>query len=92
MATKKTRKTAKPKSTSSARPRNTRTVQPKSGGGWQVTGGDAAYDVPTQEQGMERAKQDLQRSGGGELFVKGLDGKVREKNTIGRPDPRKSRG
>lgn len=91
MATKKTRP-SKPKGPSSARPRNSRTVQPKSGGGWQVTGGDAAYDVPTQEQGMERAKQDLLRSGGGELLVKGLDGKVRDKNTVGRSDPRKSRG
>ena len=92
MATKKTAGTPRPKKTGTAPSKNSRTVQPKSGGGWQVTGGDAAYDVPNQEQGMERAKQDLLRSGGGELLIKGLDGKVRYKTTIGRPDPRKSRG
>jgi hypothetical protein len=91
MATKKPR-TVQHKNAGRVRPKSTRTIQPKSGGGWQVTGGDAAFDVPTQEQGVERAKQDLLRSGGGELLIKGLDGKVREKNTIGRPDPRKSRG
>ena len=91
MATKKPR-TVQTKDPGAARPKNTRTIQPKSGGGWQVTGGDAAYDVQSQEQGEMRAKQDLLRSGGGELLIKGLDGKVREKNTIGRRDPRKSSG
>ncbi len=91
MATKKTR-SSPARSPRSAQPRNTRTVQPKSGGGWQVTGGDAAYDVQSQEQGVERATQDLLRSGGGELLIKGRDGEVREQNTIGRRGPRKSRG
>ena len=91
MPTKKPR-TVQHKNARTARPKNTRTIQPKSGGGWQVVGGDAAFDVPNQDQGVERAKQDLLRSGGGELLIKGLDGKVREKNTIRRPDPRKSRG
>lgn len=91
MATKKPR-TVQNTNTGAARPKNTRTIQPKSGGGWQVIGGDAAYDLQSQEQAEMRAKQDLLRSGGGELLIKGLDGKVRDKNTIGRPGPRKSRG
>ena len=91
MATRKPR-AAQRKNPGTAQPKNTRTIQPKSGGGWQVTGGDAAYDVPTQDQGVERAKQDLMRSGGGEMLIKGLDGKVRKKDTIRRPDARKSRG
>jgi hypothetical protein len=32
------------------------------------------------------------RSGGGELVIKGRDGKVRDQSTIGRKDPRKSKG
>jgi hypothetical protein len=32
------------------------------------------------------------RSGGGELVIKGRDGKVREESTIGRKDPPKSKG
>jgi hypothetical protein len=32
------------------------------------------------------------RSGGGELVIKGRDGKVRDQRTIGRKDPRKSKG
>lgn len=66
--------------------KNSRTVAPKSGGtGWHVTGGDAAYDVPSREQGVERATQDLLRSGGGKLVIEGYDGRVQEQNTIGSP-------
>lgn len=66
--------------------KNSRTVAPKSGGtGWQVTGGDAAFDVASREQGVERATQDLLTSGGGKLLIKGHDGTVLEQNTIGQP-------
>jgi hypothetical protein len=66
--------------------KNIRTVAPKSGGtGWQVTGGDAAFDVASRQQGVERATQELLRSGGGKLVIKGHDGKVHEQNTIGQP-------
>jgi hypothetical protein len=72
--------------------RNTRTVGPASGGGWQVTDGIRTIDVRTQHQGIVRARKDLLASGGGELLVKGRDGRVRQQSTIGRADPRWSPG
>jgi Uncharacterized protein conserved in bacteria (DUF2188) len=66
------------------------TVGPKSGGGWQVTGDNSAFK--TQRDAVGAARRQLQGSGGGELVTKNRDGKVREQNTIGRPDPRKSKG
>lgn len=36
----------------------------------------------TQGAAAEEAKQMLQNSGGGELIIKGLDGKIRSKDTI----------
>lgn len=41
----------------------------------------------TQGEAANSAKQRLLRSGGGELNIKGLNGKIRSKDTIGRPDP-----
>jgi hypothetical protein len=43
-----------------------------------------------QEQAVQEAKLMLENSGGGELIIKGLDGKIRSKDTI-EPgnDPRK---
>lgn len=37
---------------------------------------------PTQGAAAEEAKQMLQNSGGGELIIKGRDGKIRSKDTI----------
>lgn len=41
----------------------------------------------TQRQAVDAARQNLLNSGGGELKTKGLDGRIRSKDTIGRPDP-----
>lgn len=41
----------------------------------------------TQSDAVEAARQHLQNSGGGELEVKGLNGQIRSKDTIGKPDP-----
>jgi hypothetical protein len=71
---------------------NRRTVGPKKGGGWQVTGGGSAGDFRTQGEALMSARQDLLASGGGELVVKGRDGMVRAQDTIGRRDPRKTKG
>ena len=71
---------------------NRRTVTPKAGGGWTVGGGKAGKSYPTQAEAAKVARQELLRSGGGELAIKGRDGKVRDQNTIGRKDPRKSKG
>lgn len=40
-----------------------------------------------QSDAARTAKERLQNSGGGELTIKGLDGKIRSKDTIDRPDP-----
>jgi hypothetical protein len=66
------------------------TVGPKSGGGWLVTGRSETFK--TQTDAIRFARGQLTRSGGGELAIKGRDGKVREQSTIGRRDPRSSKG
>ena len=66
------------------------TVGPKSGGGWQVSGEDQTYK--TQREGEQAARKQLANSGGGELVVKRRDGRIGMQNTIGRPDPRGSKG
>jgi hypothetical protein len=65
------------------------TVGPKAGGGWQVTGEQQTFK--TQREAEQAARRHLAK-GGRELVVKGRDGRVRMQNTIGRPDPRRSRG
>jgi hypothetical protein len=65
------------------------TVGPRTGGGWQVTGEDQTYK--TQREAEQAARRQL-ANGGGELVVKGRDGRVRMQNTIGQPDPRRSKG
>lgn len=48
----------------------------------------------TQKDATDEAKQMLQNSGGGELTVKGVDGKIRSKDTIAPgndPNPPKDR-
>lgn len=42
----------------------------------------AAGIHPTQAAAAAEAKKMLQRSGGGELIIKGQDGKIRSKDTI----------
>ena len=69
-----------------------RTVGPKSGGGWQVSGGAGSIQYRTQGEAVMAARQDLLSSGGGELVVKGRDGKVRAQDTVGGKDPRSTKG
>ena len=72
---------------------NRRTVTPKAGGeGWTVTGGTDTETYPSQAAAQAAAEADLMASGGGEVLIKGEDGRVREQNTIGRPDPSDSQG
>jgi hypothetical protein len=56
-----------------------------------MTGG-AGGKFRTQSEAIKAARADLLSSGGGELVVKGRDGKVRSQDTIGRKDPRKTKG
>ena len=71
---------------------NRRTVTPKAAGGWTVDGGPGGATHRTQATAAKAARADLMRSGGGELLIKGRDGKVRAQSTIGRKDPPKSKG
>ena len=41
----------------------------------------------TQREAERSAKAMLLNQGGGELTTKGMEGKIRSKDTIGRPDP-----
>lgn len=41
----------------------------------------------TQKEAIRTAKSQLKNSGGGELTVKGRDGKIRSKDTIAKSDP-----
>lgn len=66
------------------------TVGPRTGGGWQVDDGERRFD--TEAEAEQFARLDLERLGGGELVIKRRDGRIREQNTIGRADPRGSKG
>lgn len=59
-------------------------------GGWTVKVNGAVVErvYSTQEAAHDAARRWLLANGGGELIVQGEDGKIRIKDTIGRPDPR----
>lgn len=71
---------------------NRRIVTPKASGGWAVDGSSGTVSHRTQNAAVEAARADLLRSGGGELVIKGRNGKVRAQSTIGRKDPRNTKG
>ena len=74
-----------------------RMVSRRSDGTWQNKRNDAdrassLHD--TQTEAIEAAKRMLENQGGGELITKGLDGKIRSKDTIAPgndPNPPKDR-
>ncbi len=76
-------------------PPNKRTVTPHPQG-WSVEkpGASRASSVhDTQQQAIDAARGNLQNAGGGELAIKGRDGRVRAQDTIAPGnDPRSSRG
>ncbi len=62
-----------------------RIVYRRSDGKWvnKRVGAERATSIhDTQREAVERARSNLQRHGGGELIVKGRDGKIRSKDTI----------
>lgn len=75
---------------------NRRIVQHRDDGKWEVIkpGGERAGAVTnTQAEGMDRAREILGNDGGGEMQVRGLDGKIRQQDTIPPGnDPRSSKG
>ncbi|KSU55624.1 hypothetical protein AS181_19965 [Gordonia sp. SGD-V-85] len=75
---------------------NKRIVQQRDDGNWEVKrpGSDRASAVtPTQDAGIDRARQILKNDGGGELQVRGVNGQIRAQDTVAPGnDPRSSRG
>ena len=69
---------------------NDRNVFPTGDGRWanQRQGADRPASVhDTQREAEDAAREMLRNSGGGELITHGRDGKIRSKDTIGKPDP-----
>jgi hypothetical protein len=69
---------------------NDRTVWRRPDGTWvnKRDGAERAGSLhDTQRKAIEAAHEMLENSGGGELKVKGENGKIRSKDTIARPDP-----
>ncbi|MCQ9384678.1 DUF2188 domain-containing protein [Brevibacterium sp. 50QC2O2] len=75
---------------------NKRVVQRQGDGSWAVVkpgASRASAVVPTQADGIDRARAILRNDGGGELQVRGLNGRIRAQDTIAPGnDPRTSRG
>jgi hypothetical protein len=70
--------------------KNDRIVYKTDDGDWanKRIGADRAAGLhDTQRAAEQEARQMLERSGGGELTTKGLNGKIRSKDTIGGNDP-----
>jgi len=62
-----------------------RTIYKNEDGKWvneKHEAGKASTLHDTQEEAYEAAKEMIHNQGGGEISIKGLDGKIREKNTI----------
>jgi hypothetical protein len=69
---------------------NNRHVVPDPDGGWVVKAPDAeraSGHFDTQADAYGRARDIVGNLGGGEVVVHGTDGRIRNSNTIGRPDP-----
>ncbi len=69
---------------------NNRTVYKRDDGSWanKRNGASKASSLHnTQKEAEHAAKNMLLNQGGGELTTKGVDGKIRSKDTIGRRDP-----
>jgi hypothetical protein len=77
--------------------KNDRTISKRPDGTWgnKKDGADRASSVhDTQREAIDAARGMLKKSGGGELKVKGEDGKIRSKDTIAPgndPNPPKDR-
>jgi uncharacterized protein YdaU (DUF1376 family) len=62
-----------------------RTVYRRDDGKWANKRNDASRASSvhdTQKQAQDAAKSDLKKQGGGELTTKGVDGKIRDKDTV----------
>lgn len=77
-------------------PKSDRTVSQRPNGEWanKRDGADRATSLhKTQRDAVDAARTSLKQSGGGELKIKGEDGRIRAKDTIAPAhDPRSSKG
>lgn len=68
----------------------------KSDKGWAIKGQEnsrVSEYAPTQKQAYDRAREIVSNQGGGDISIHGLNGQIREKNTIPNSnDPRNIRG
>jgi hypothetical protein len=69
---------------------NNRHVVPDPDGGWNVVAPGAeraSAHLHTQAEAYDRARGIVGNLGGGEVVIHGTDGRIRNSNTIGGPDP-----
>jgi hypothetical protein len=69
---------------------NDRTIFRRPDGSWanKRDGAERPASVhTTQQAAADAGKQNLLNSGGGDLKIKGLNGRIRSKDTIGKSDP-----
>lgn len=62
-----------------------RIVQESDGDGWDLVKPDAqrvSAHTSTQKEAIDRGREILKNLGGGELIIKGRDGKIRDTDTI----------
>lgn len=65
--------------------RNERHVEPNPNGGWDVTKPDASRASShhdTQAHAVDRAREIVHNSGGGEIVIHGRDGRIRDSDTV----------
>jgi hypothetical protein len=65
--------------------RNERHVVPNPAGGWDVKAPGAersSAHTETQEQGIDRVREIVHNSGGGEVVIYGRDGHIRDSDTV----------
>ncbi len=66
-------------------PRNERHVVPNPDGGWDVKAPDAgraSAHKATQADAIDRAREIVGNTGGGEVVVHGRDGRIRDSDTV----------
>jgi hypothetical protein len=66
-------------------PRNERHVVPNSGGGWDVHAPGSSRSsghTETQEEAIDRAREIVRNTGGGEIVIHGRDGRIRDSDTV----------
>jgi hypothetical protein len=66
-------------------PRNERHVVPNAGGGWDVRAPGSSRSsghTGTQGEAIDRAREIVRNTGGGEIVIHGRDGQIRDSDTV----------